>query len=447
MQSGKAGSFEERNERQRQRLTAAAMSAIAKKGYDGVSIADVCRLSGCSELTFHRHYDDLRSCLKDGCSLALDDTRVSTIGGWLEERGWRKRLEGACTALLSHAEDNREAAKAVLVESLKAGPPLNDHLRERIREFERVVTMAFQLHPEGFPSCRHTPRAVTGGVRHLIRTEIVEAAERVPISELAKEISDWICCYRAQSVGRLYTREPTREECIEILEMELLPKHLRWQQPDVEASLGDGEDGRILSALTHAALQEGREVLEDETLARFAGVEKERLTNIYGGVEGCMTGMVEVFLKRTGLAIRSEQDRAMDWPHSVRLGVVGMLRQLEIFPRFSRVSLLRRGLLPALAVSGEEAVRTHLLSQLLVGGPAPKHASRVLSDALTGALSELLAWTIEGGVPKKSKRLPDDIAFVLLAPYLGGEEAVEALVKAAASEGVDWDPRKIGWRG
>lgn len=436
MQAGQASGYEERDARQRQRLRAAAIGAIASDGYDAVSIARVCDLAGCSEVTFRRHYDDLAACLKDSCADALEQTRSAAISGWLSEHGWRARLLSACTSLLSFADANRDAARVVLVESVKAGPPLTDHMRQRVSGFERVLTMAFQLHPEGFPSSRHTPRAVTGGVKRLVRTRLVEAAEPAHPAALAAEIVDWICCYRTPSVERLRNRTLTPSERAGVPEEELRPPSRRRSAAVARSPLfpGDGEEERVLSALAHAMLQQGREVLEDETVARFAGISVERLTEAYGGAEGCMEGVLDAFFGEAAAHVAQAQRGAGAWPDSVRLGVAAFVRSLDVFPRMAQLCLLRLPLLPSLACRGEESICSHLISPLLAGAPAPEVAAGVLPDALTGALCEILPWAMLCGGPKKVKGLVDEICFLILAPYLGPEQAVSSILLSAEAD-------------
>jgi hypothetical protein len=70
----------------------------------------------------------------------------------------------------------------------------------------------------------------------------------------------------------------------------------------------------------------------------------------------------------------------------------------------------------------------------LDGAPEPLHAGRLLADALPGAVNELLTWTVAAGAFARLPALADQIAFFLLAPYLGGERATAEVISYAEAE-------------
>lgn len=468
MRNDDVGGFEEQERAERERLRSAVLAAVAECGFEETTVSFVCDLAGCSCQAFHHHYDDLTACLKDGCAGAVESSRTATISGWLGARGWRRRLHAACAALLGHVDANADAARAVLIESLGAGPPLTDHLRETVSGFERAVTMAFQLHPEGFPSSRQTPRAITGGVSRMIRMRLLDGRGSPSVAE---ELEDWICCYRSSDVCRIRPARPMRRGLQGPLRRGSLGPQGSWARADLgrtgpawagslsrEASggvegeggagrasrrtlfPGEGERERVLEALAHAMLQDGRQTLEDETVARFAGIEVADLRRRHGGVDGCLSDLLDGFLSESEAVLGQASRRAGSWPEAVRLGVVAFLRLLDVSPPLSRLLMLRLSLVPSFAAERRDAISESLMGFVCEGAPPPRHAPALLGDLLPGSISEMLDWALIFGGPKAMPGLADQVSFVLLAPYLGAEQAVDAIVASAEAERLGGSP-------
>ncbi|MFZ2050369.1 MAG: hypothetical protein WAU69_05480 [Solirubrobacteraceae bacterium] len=417
-----------REQRQRERLCVAFVQAMADGGYETITIARVSELSGCSQETFHRHYEDLLDCYRDACSYSLQESRSTTVAAWLAVRGWSERLRRSCHALLTHVEEHPDAARAVLVAALSSGPEVADHVRETIAFHERALVMAFQLHPHGFPTSRLTPRALTGGMRHVLHLRMREGREQ-QIAELADDLHEWIECHRSTAAarlpliagGRVWARsaEPPKPQ----------------QSPHAESVLPiQDERLRVLDTVAQLLLQPGRDTLDGATVARFAGISAARFQADYGGVQICATRVVDDFVRANDAALRTGAQQGNSWPESVRLAVVQSLAHIDANRELAMLALLRLALLPEVCSARHAALANGIVSVALDGAPAPLHAGRLVADALPGTVNELLTWTVSAGAFARLPALADQIAFFLLAPYLGGERAAEEVIASADAE-------------
>ncbi len=416
-------SSEYREQRQRERLCVAFVRAMADGGYETITIARVSELSGCSQETFHRHYEDLLACYRDACSYSLQESRSATVAAWLAVRGWSERLRRACYALLTHVEEHPDAARAVLVAALASGPEVADHVRETIAFHERALVMAFQLHPQGFPTSRLTPRALTGGMRHVLHLRMREGRER-QIAGLADDLHEWIECHRSTAAARLPFTAGGHGR-----------RGAAAPQPQAELILPvQDERSRVLETVAQLMLQPGRETLDGATVARFAGISAARFQADYGGVQTCATQVVDDFVCANGAALRLGAQQGKSWPESVRLAVVQSLAHIDANRELSMFALLRLALLPEVCSARHAALADGIVSVALDGAPAPLHAGRLVADALPGTVNELLTWTVAAGGFARLPALADQIAFFLLAPYLGGERAAEEVIASADAE-------------
>lgn len=193
---------EYKDHRERERLCSACVQAMATGGYQATTVARVSELSGCTPETFHRHYGSLAECFFDACSHTLQESRSATVTAWLTVHGWSRRLRRSCEALLRHVAEHPDTARAVLATSFAEGPGVSERLRDVIAVYERVLVMAFQLHPQGFPTSRLTPRALAGGMRHLLCRRMDEGREDELVS-LSDDLHQWIECHRSQAAALL----------------------------------------------------------------------------------------------------------------------------------------------------------------------------------------------------------------------------------------------------
>jgi AcrR family transcriptional regulator len=418
-----------REQRQRERMCIAFVRAMADGGYEAMTIARVIELSGCSTETFHRYYEDLADCFCDACSYMLQESRSATVSGWLTVHGWSERLRRACHALLSHVEEHPDAARAVLVASLRGGPEVADHVREVVAFHERALVMGFQLHPEGFPTSRLTPRALTGGMRHALYLRMREGRES-QIGELAGDLHAWIECHRSAAAARLPIARavPSRSRLS-------APPPAR-PEPGQPPSIFPGHDERshVLETVAQLMLQPKRDTLDDATVARFAGISAARFSADYGGVATCVTGIVDRFVAGSEAALAAGAARGESWPESVRLAVVKSVLHLDANRELARLALLRLSLLPEVSGSHHTAISEGIVSIALRGAPPPNHGGALIPDALVGVVHELLTWAVTQGAFARLPALADHLSFFLLAPYLGGELAAQAVIASADAE-------------
>ncbi len=122
------------------------------------------------------------------------------------------------------------------------------------------------------------------------------------------------------------------------------------------------------------------------------------------------------------------------WPESVRLAVVKSVLHLDANRELARLALLRLSLLPEVSGSRHTAISEGIVSIALRGAPLPNHGGALIPDALVGVVHELLTWAVTQGAFARLPALADHLSFFLLAPYLGGELAAQAVIASADAE-------------
>jgi AcrR family transcriptional regulator len=434
-------------QRERERLRVAFVRAMADDGYEAITVARVSELSGCSPETFHRHYEDLMACYRDACAHSLEESRSATISAWLAVHGWSERLREACNALLCHVEEHPDASRAVLCGSIVGGPDASAHVRRLTAYYERVLVMGFQLHPRGFPTSRLTPQALIGGVRHAV-CRMLQQGREGEIVALTDDLHDWIECHRSAAAARLPIERdvpvggasgaaPAAPAGSAAGPAAPAPSAAVPAAPSQPAAVPSAAPGRVAATVAQLMLQSDRVALDDATVARYAGISVARFGAELGGVAACVTGIVDELVEGNAAALRAGRAQGGAWPGSVRTALAAGMRHLQANLEPARLCLLRLPLVPDVAVARHAALADRIVAVAMEDAPRPILAPGLMTDALSGAVEDLLVWALSAPPRRRPARLAalaDHISFFLLAPYLGGEAAAEAVIAAADAE-------------
>jgi AcrR family transcriptional regulator len=117
-----------RQDRQRQRLFAAAAAVFSRAGYADATAEAIAREAGMSKATFYEHFDN-----KEDCIVALFETAVGVVNATMRAAGedgtggLRDRVHVTVHAFLQALVDHPEVAQTLLVEIVGAGPRAMAH--------------------------------------------------------------------------------------------------------------------------------------------------------------------------------------------------------------------------------------------------------------------------------------------------------------------------------
>lgn len=364
---------------QRARLYGAMIEAVARHGYERTTVADVLALAGVSRRSFYEQFANKQACFRATYDIVVARERRRAIDAWRGERGWSNRMHAACTALLGAVAADPRGARLVLVEAPAAGAWVRERMQRVAASFEGPLARAFALAPRGAPLHPLDARAIVGGVQQVLLTRVSERRER-ELYELSAEVLDWLECYRL---------------------------------------------ARPLSA--------------PAANPAVAGIAPEALHADLGGVQDCYLAALEERLAHTLTRIREAQHDARSWPHAVLRALRELLAQLLGQPALARLAFQELYELRAPPCARVSALLDGLTHVLLQDAPPPRRAPAIAREAVNGGL-----WAILRGfvVPARPGHAPDSrpqrvavgaasavqqLAFTVLAPYLGGAAAREEI--------------------
>src|ERR1700730_11121858 len=265
---------------QRTRLYGAMIEAVHKAGYTGTTVAHVIALAGVSRRAFYEQFANKEECFLATYDISVARSKKRVLDAWLTDRGWANRRPPPCQAFVEDAFRNAKSTRLVLIEGMGIGPRARERLLRPSGAYERVVTTAFNVAPDGVKLPPLAPRAIVGGGRYVTATRLRQGRE-AELPGLTDELLDWVSAYRSPVAGRLTpTATPN-------------PPHV----PASPARFLSGDDrrSRVLGAVVHLTLDEGFGELSDPQIAQFAGMSTESFHKQFPDKEQCFLTVLDEF--------------------------------------------------------------------------------------------------------------------------------------------------------
>jgi AcrR family transcriptional regulator len=116
---------------QRQRILVAMAEVTAELGAAQVTVAHIVARSGVSRRTFYELFSDREDCLRAALEMAFARANAAVLPAYEVSGRWREQMRAALAALLGFLDEEPALARLLVVESLGAGPAVQEH-RTRI---------------------------------------------------------------------------------------------------------------------------------------------------------------------------------------------------------------------------------------------------------------------------------------------------------------------------
>jgi AcrR family transcriptional regulator len=391
------------------------IEAVSQRGYHATTVAHVIGLAGVSRRAFYEQFANKEQCFLGTYDIVVAGTRKRMLEAWASERGWANRLHAACKALLDEVAESPKGPRLVLVDAPGIGPKARERLQLAGFTFERLVASAFQTAPEevGFPKL--TALAVVGGVRHVVFIRMLEQRER-ELYTLTDEVLDWIESYRTPAAARLGMLGMAR------------PAHV---PPTPAAFLArDDRRARVLGSVVHLTLDSGYANLTDPQIAQFAGISTEAFHKQFANKEQCFLAVLDEFVQEALESVKPSMQSAGSWPEAVYAAMAAFVEYLVAHQALLRIAFINLfevgpGMIGRMTRSVEGF--TKLLTET---GPEPQRGPAVALEAVTGAVWGIIGTYVANDRLSRLPSLVDQLAFTVLAPYVGAKTAIETIAAA-----------------
>lgn len=157
---------------QRERMLDAVARAVAGKGYEKASVADVLTLAGVSRRTFYEQFTGKEHCFLVAYQTIFADLLAASWRAYSSRRRWPDRIGVALEAFVAPLAAEPAYARAGIIEVLAAGPRAIELRDELLRGFYPVFDARRPEVPDhGAP--RIVAEATVGGIYEVIYRHIL----------------------------------------------------------------------------------------------------------------------------------------------------------------------------------------------------------------------------------------------------------------------------------
>jgi AcrR family transcriptional regulator len=412
---------------QRKRLHGAMVEAVAINGYEGTSVKQVVGLAGVSRRSFYEQFANKQECFLATFDLiaARGAGRVSAAyraaGGETEER-----MQVAFGALGEAISSNWKSARFVILEAPKVGAPALLRLRRASATFEQMLSGCFEQASAASPLPVPVIRGIAGGLHAALSQCLREGtAETAPA--VAEEMFRWTLLFQTPAARGLAERLAERARAA-----------LAQGRKPAGAGTGRacedrrGERERLLDHALRLAIVEDYHELSAPQIADAAGVPVDAFFELFDGKHECFLAALDM-LGEELIALASDPSlRSGDWPHAVRLTIRELMRYLAERPIYAQT--IAGGSFAAGPDAIERNVRLaqSIAALLTEGAPATEARSPLLVQGVAGALSHTVRCQVASGQIQLLSVLSDYLTYIVLAPFVGAQEAATLVIERAA---------------
>jgi len=414
---------------QRARIHGAMIEAVDRSGYWGASVKQVIGLAGVSRRSFYEQFANKQECFLATFDLLAGRALRQTVEAYLAVDGvLEDRLAAVFGELTGAAAADPKAARLLVLEAQTAGAAGTLRQLSAIATCEQLISRSFAESDPATALPRPIVRGIAGGLHGALSSRLREE-RAAPGSHIAGELLRWTLCFQTPRAARLTERLSARSAAR--LREVFAARRDRPLGPE-GAPAGDRE--RLLERVLRLVVLEDYRDLSVAQIAEEAGVSIDGFFELFADRSDCFLAALDM-LGEELLAIAADGKHAgAGWAQGVRRAIGGLMVHLAEHP------LRARCMGQAALAAGPEAVQRNLeLSQRLAralsaGAPLPAGApvpagEGVLLEGVGGAILHTVRCQAAGGRIELLPALSDHLAYVVLAPFIGADAALEAVIE------------------
>jgi AcrR family transcriptional regulator len=401
---------------QRARLHGAIVRAVAAHGYRAITVRQLSALAGVSTRTLYELFaDGKRECFFSAYDTAMRGIARRVALAYISERHWERRLPRALEAFLCAVSEDPSAARLVLVEVFAAGPGALERMEHTHRLFEGMVDLNFRQTAGGAAPPPLVLKGVVAGVARVARVRLLDSAT-AELPALAGELLEWVLSHRSPAAARLQTLGSVGGPVV---------------TPSV-VSAEPGERGdertRILDAVAHLAARDGYAALSGAGIAAAANVSRKQFDSHFEDLKGCFIAALEHRTNRVLAQVALAGAAGRDWPGGLHRALATLCAYLAGDPLFSRLAFVEVFAPGPDGVRFREAMMAGITESFRAGAPRAQRPSALAAEASVGAVWGIVHHHVAHGATQRLPEIAPQLSFMVLAPALGAQAAVEAIL-------------------
>lgn len=381
---------------------------VAERGYRGVTVRELSRTAGVSTGTFYSHFENVEECFFATCAWFLRDASRRILEVSADRRA---AVQIRTQILLRIFAESHKAAELALIEARSvcaANEGAKGPTQGLDRRLLRDVTAS--LRSPGTPA--GVSEAIAAGAMSIARSKLL-AGDSGGLYRVADEVGLWalaLCEGGSGVLGNGAVSSGGNAGPGAASPVQELP----------------GERDRILSATIRVAMSRGYRGLTIPKIRSEAGVSRRRFNELFANAEESFLAAVEDRFAAAFARARLVASEAGNWHSGLVQMAIALCREISADPALARLAFVeifavgRRGveLVDRLILGFAECFRKAV--------PGARRPSEVFAQASAGAAWGMVAGQVKVGRSRQLADLSPMLAFLLLAPILGGDSAARA---------------------
>ncbi len=456
---------------QRIRIHGGMIEAVTTRGYAQTSVKLVIGLAGVSRRSFYEQFSGKEECFMATFDLIANRAVKRLTDAYRTAEGdQRQRLRATLQAWGAELEQNPKALRLALTESQAAGAEGLRRLQKTTAVCEGLLAGALSgrcppaggeqgdgaqrgaangdgtgtdltearqpgaggngtgVAPNGIEA--HDPetlplpvvRAIVGGLRRATQMRLLDD-DTQDLDPLVREMGKWTLLFKSPALTKLRPRRCANQPFPETLLLE----------PD--ACGGECRRARVLRSAIEAGLRERKFAdLSSPRIAEAAGLPFESITELYPDPQACYLEALDVLGDELLRFIATPELVCPEWPAAVCRTIDGLLAHLANSPA-RLMTLTVKALEAGPAAIANVGDLAYELATLLTEGAPRRPRTRIAVEGIAGGLWNILYCEALAGRGHRLPLLSEYISYVVLTPYVGPEEAVEAIVGSRPHQG------------
>jgi len=387
---------------QRQRMYGAMIEAVAANGYGRTSVKQIVTLAGVSRRAFYEQFANKQECFLATLDLVAARTLGQIASTYSSSDGpLERRLGAAFDRFAEIVRANPKGSRVMLVDAPSVGPEGWERMTGTLAAFERRLLASFAEAPDAAPLPVPVARAIVGGLRRVTFVRLSEGrAGELPA--LAEHMLSWTLVFKTRT-----------------------PSPFAGRPRGVPLELGRSEQSerdRILHSALELAALEGYANLMPMRIADEAGASIDTFFGLFDDIEACLLAAVERLAEQVRETVADPDLTGPQWPYAVQRSLDALLRYFAARPANAQTIATGVFAMGQRAVDlGAELARV-VARGLTAGAPcAPR--SELAEEGIEGAIWHTIYCQTAAGGTAGLPGLSDYLAYVVIAPYLGAEEA------------------------
>lgn len=398
-------------ENQRRRMYGAMIEAVATNGYGRTSVKQVVTLAGVSRRAFYEQFANKQECFLATLDLIAGQAMDSIASTYRSTEGTlEQRLSAALTTFAEVVQRNPKGSRLMLVDAPSAGPAGWERLTETLTAFEERFAASFSNAPDAASLPEPVARAIVGGLRRATFVRLVEErTEEMP--GLVGDMLSWTLVFK--------TAGPS-------------PLRSRLREVSVDAHLGSEDDcARVLRSALELAALEGYGNLTPMRIADEAGVSIDTFFDLFDDMEACFLAAIEKLGEEVREIVSDPGLTSAEWPAAVRRALDALMRYFAARPAYTQTVATGVFAMGQRAVDLGAELACEVAAKLTAGAPGLP-LTGLAQEGIEGAIWHTIYCQTTNGGTGALPELSDYLAYVVLAPFLGAEEAARIVTEDRA---------------